>query len=122
VLTTNLQGNLDPAFVRRLRFIVEFAPPDRFLRRQLWDQALPGAAWRAPDLDLDGFAERFSLTGGTIHNIAIGAAHLAAATPSGRVTNAHLARATALELEKSGRPFGPGVFGPLAGHLVEAAA
>ncbi len=44
VLTTNLQGNMDAAFVRRLRFILHFPAPDRELRRRLWERSLPGAA------------------------------------------------------------------------------
>ena len=43
VLTTNLQGNMDAAFVRRLRFILHFPAPDRELRRRLWERSLPGA-------------------------------------------------------------------------------
>ncbi|GAA1552898.1 hypothetical protein GCM10009789_03070 [Kribbella sancticallisti] len=114
VLTTNLQGNMDAAFVRRLRFIVHFPAPDRDLRRRLWDQSLPPQRWRDGDLPLDVMADRFQLSGGAIHNIGLAAAHLAAATPSGRITVAHLARATQRELLKAGRPADVGVLGQLA--------
>lgn len=117
VLTTNLQGNMDAAFVRRLRFILHFPAPDRELRRQLWERSLPGAQWRAEDLELDALADRFALNGGAIHNIGLAAAHLAAATPSGRVTTAHVVRATQRELQKTGRPADPAAFGPLAGQV-----
>ncbi len=115
VLTTNLQGNMDAAFVRRLRFILHFPAPDRDLRRRLWDRSLPGSRWRADELELDGLADRFQLSGGSIHNIGLAAAHLAAATPSGLVTTAHVVRATQRELQKSGRPADAAAFGPLAG-------
>jgi hypothetical protein len=114
VLTTNLQGNMDAAFVRRLRFILHFPAPDRELRRRLWERSLPGAEWREDDLGLDALADRFQLNGGAIHNIGLAAAHLAAATPSGKLTAAHVVRATQRELQKTGRPSDAAAFGPLA--------
>ena len=113
VLTTNLQGNMDAAFVRRLRFILHFPAPDRELRRRLWERSLPGAEWRDDDLELDVLADRFQLNGGAIHNIGLAAAHLAAATESGRITSAHVVRATQRELQKTGRPSDAAAFGPL---------
>ena len=115
ILTTNLQGNMDAAFVRRLRFILHFPVPDRELRRRLWERSLPGEEWRGDDLELDALADRFQLNGGAIHNIGLAAAHLAAATDSGRVTLAHVIRATQRELQKTGRPSDAAAFGPLAG-------
>ena len=114
ILTTNLQGNMDAAFVRRLRFILHFPVPDRELRRRLWERSLPGAEWRSDDLELDALADRFQLNGGAIHNIGLAAAHLAAATEPGRITLAHVIRATQRELQKSGRPSDAAAFGPLA--------
>jgi ATPase family associated with various cellular activities (AAA) len=114
MLTTNLPGNLDAAFTRRLRFVIDFPIPDHALRRQLWERALPGPDWRADDLDLDTFARRFALSGGNIQNIGVAAAHLAAASPSSRVTNGQLVHATVRELEKTGRPCSADAFGPLA--------
>jgi hypothetical protein len=119
VLTTNLQGNMDAAFVRRLRFILHFPAPDRDLRRRLWERSLPGPDWRAHDLELDALADRFQLNGGAIHNIGLAAAHLAAATPSGRITLAHVLRATQRELQKTGRPSDAAAFGPFA-ELISA--
>jgi hypothetical protein len=113
ILTTNLQGNMDGAFLRRLRFILQFPAPDSGLRRQLWERSLPGLQWRADDLQLDLLADRFQLTGGAIHNIGVAAAHLAAATASGRITAEHMLRATQRELHKAGRPTDASIFGPL---------
>ena len=121
VLTTNLQGNMDAAFVRRLRFILQFPAPDRGLRRRLWEQSLPPEQWREGELQLDLLADRFQLSGGAIHNIGLAAAHLAAATPSGRITVGHLARATQRELQKSGRPADVAALGQLVGPLVDTA-
>jgi hypothetical protein len=113
VLTSNLQGNIDGAFVRRLRFILQFPEPDRELRRQLWERSLPGHQWRDGDLDLGVLADRFALNGGAIRNIGMAAAHLAAATPSGLVTSSHVLRATRRELQKTGRPWDAAAFGAL---------
>src|SRR5262249_56451379 len=41
ILTTNMRKNLDPAFLRRLRFIVEFPKPDVEAREQICRQCLP---------------------------------------------------------------------------------
>jgi len=118
ILATNLRNNIDPAFLRRIQFLVDFPMPDAPARRRLWDQALPGVAHRAPDLDLAGFAERFRLAGGNIDSIARAAAHLAAAA-DGPIAAEHLARATYRELEKIGQARARGDFGALARHLPE---
>ncbi|PKO82241.1 MAG: ATP-binding protein [Betaproteobacteria bacterium HGW-Betaproteobacteria-13] len=76
ILTTNLKSSLDSAFTRRLRFIVQFPFPDYDQRLALWKRAIPGAAPTA-DLDFSRLA-RLSVTGGSIRNIALTAAFLAA--------------------------------------------
>src|SRR5262249_24494181 len=40
ILTTNLRGNLDPAFLRRITFKVHFALPEPPLRERLWRRHL----------------------------------------------------------------------------------
>ena len=118
ILTTNLRSNIDPAFIRRLRFVIEFAMPDADRRLQLWEQALPPARMRAPELEqaLVCFAERFRLAGGHIHNIGLAAAHLAAAEQQ-QLAPRHLVRATFRELEKAGLARSAADFGPLAQWL-----
>jgi SpoVK/Ycf46/Vps4 family AAA+-type ATPase len=118
ILTTNLRSNIDDAFVRRLRFVLEFPLPDAERRASLWAQALPRE--RAPELDLAPFVARFRLAGGHIHNITLAATHLAAAQdrPLGP---RELVRATYRELEKAGFSRSPADFGPLARWLSEPA-
>lgn len=77
LLTTNHADNLDPAFTRRLRFRVEFPRPGAGDRLTIWEQSFP-AALRAEKLDLRAIAFAFDLTGGTIRQMAIHAAMLAA--------------------------------------------
>ncbi len=76
ILATNRKGDLDEAFIRRLRFIVNFQVPTREDRRRIWRQIFPPET-PLEHLDLDRLS-RFNLTGGNIHNIAINAAFLAA--------------------------------------------
>jgi hypothetical protein len=114
ILTTNLKGNIDAAFTRRLRFVLEFPVPDREQRRELWERALPAKHLRRPDVDLGPFIERFRLSGGHIHNIGLAATHLAAANPDGLVGQGELVQATYRELEKAGLARSASEFGPLA--------
>lgn len=78
ILSTNMRSALDPAFMRRLRFIVEVPFPDTAARRAIWALAFPAAVPGAAGLDLDRLAE-LPVTGGMIRNIAMNAAFLAAA-------------------------------------------
>ncbi len=116
ILATNLRANLDPAFLRRIRFVVDFPMPGRVERRLLWDRNLPTSNWRDAGLDLNDLAERFRLSGGNIRNAAVAAAHLAAADQA-PVDHSHMARALVRELEKSGLPRGKKDLGPFAEHL-----
>jgi hypothetical protein len=76
ILTTNQRGALDQAFLRRLRFIVEFPFPDASGRAEIWRRAFPAAA-PTEGLDVSKLA-RLNVAGGNIRNIAVNAAFLAA--------------------------------------------
>jgi len=80
ILATNLKASLDTAFLRRLRFIVQFPFPNVAERKRIWQRAFP-AEMPKGSLDLD-FLSRLNVAGGTIHNIALKAAFLAAGTRS----------------------------------------
>ncbi|CAK9089392.1 Cell division cycle protein 48 homolog AF_1297 [Durusdinium trenchii] len=65
ILTTNARDAIDSAFFRRFRFMVEFPPPDRATRAQLWDASLPKLAPRSSDVDVQSLAsERARSAGG----------------------------------------------------------
>jgi|GEM_PF-622025 len=81
VLTTNLLENIDEAFLRRLKFVLEFPPPDRELRRRLWRQLIPARTPLAPDVDFEALASAYELTGGHIRNAVYRAAARAALRP-----------------------------------------
>jgi hypothetical protein len=102
ILATNLRANLDEAFTRRLQFIVNFPFPDEEYRLRIWQVLLPPDLPLAGDLDLRLMAARFKLAGGSIRNILVSAAYLAAAD-GGRVTMSHLLHGAKREIQKMGK-------------------
>lgn len=105
ILTTNLVQNLDEAFTRRLRFIIEFPFPDSNHRLSIWKGILPKETPIAPDVDFELIAQQFKLAGGNIRNIALAAAFFAAEAGQPVDMN-HLLRATKREFQKIGRLVG----------------
>ena len=104
VLATNLRQNLDPAFLRRLEFVVEFDEPGRAERLALWRCHLPASAPLAHDVDLAALAALYPITGALIRNAALAAAFMAAAERR-PITAAHLTRAIRREYDKAGKAF-----------------
>jgi AAA+ superfamily predicted ATPase len=76
ILTTNLKGSLDQAFLRRIRFVVAFPFPDAKGRAQIWQRIFPNQT-PTQELDFDNLA-KLSVAGGNIRNIALNAAFVAA--------------------------------------------
>ncbi len=102
ILATNLRQNIDEAFTRRIRFIVEFPLPEEENRRRIWQGIWPQATPLAPEVDLHFMARQFKLTGGNIRNIALAASFLAA--ENGQLVDMkHLLQATKREFQKMGR-------------------
>ena len=101
ILTTNLKSSMDRAFQRRLRVTIGFPFPDLVQREAIWRQVFPAAT---PTRNLDpGKLAHLNVAGGSIHNIALNAAFLAAA--SGQpVEMSHLLEAARLEGHKIERP------------------
>ena len=102
ILATNAKAMLDTAFLRRLRFVVDFPFPGTAARREIWRRAFPARTPLDPDLDFDRLS-RLVLTGGSIHNVALNASFLAAQDRTA-VTMPLLLRATRNEFKKLGRP------------------
>jgi hypothetical protein len=101
VLTTNSKSSLDPAFLRRIRFVVSFPFPDSAQRAEIWRRAFPTALPTA-GLDFSRLA-MLGVTGANIRNIALSAAFLAA--DAGQpVRMAHLSQAVRVEFDKMERP------------------
>jgi ATPase family associated with various cellular activities (AAA)/Winged helix domain, variant len=101
ILTTNMKEALDPAFLRRLRFIIQFPFPNQAQRAEIWRKIFPA---KAPTEQLDlGALSRLSITGGNIRSIVLNAA-FAAADAAEPVRMPHLLRAARLEYEKLEKP------------------
>jgi AAA+ superfamily predicted ATPase len=103
VLATNLRGNVDPAFARRLHFIITFPDPDETTRKELWAHHLGQLPSTDTDDALDpGALATLDLAGGGIRNVVLSAAYAAVAAGE-PVGMRHLAAAAAREYRKLGR-------------------
>jgi hypothetical protein len=101
ILTTNRKSALDQAFMRRIRFVVEFPFPEAVQRAEIWRRVFPPLT-PTEDLRIERLA-RLNATGGHIWNIAMSAAFLAAdAGQPVRMT--HLLQAARSEFAKSEKP------------------
>jgi hypothetical protein len=101
ILTTNLRSALDPAFLRRLRFVVLFPFPDAAQRAEIWRRIFP-AETPVERLEPNRLAQ-LNVAGGNIRNVALGAAFLAA-EERGPVRMEHLVRAARTEYAKLEKP------------------
>jgi len=101
ILTTNLKSSLDTAFLRRIRFVVQFPFPDAAHRTEIWRRIFPEPLPR-DELKLDQLA-RLHVAGGNIRNIAMNAAFLAAEDGM-PLSMTHLARAARTEYAKLEKP------------------
>ncbi len=101
ILTTNLKNVLDTAFLRRLRFVVTFPFPDVAERPAFWRRVFP------PDTPTEGLVAarlaKLHVAGGSIRNIAMHAAFLAA-DERRPVGMGHLLRSARAELAKLEKP------------------
>lgn len=77
ILASNYRKNIDEAFMRRIRYLVEFSLPGKQLRKELWMSSFSKEI-PTKDLNFDYLAEQFELAGGAIKNIVLNASFLAA--------------------------------------------
>ncbi|MET8699671.1 ATP-binding protein [Kitasatospora sp. NPDC004723] len=108
VLTTNMKKALDPAFMRRIRFVVDFPFPGVPERAEIWRRVIPA---RTPSQGVD--PERLAqltVTGGSIRNIALSAA-FQAADEDCPLQMRHLLAAARTEYLKLERPLTPSEVG-----------
>jgi SpoVK/Ycf46/Vps4 family AAA+-type ATPase len=101
VLTTNLKSALDTAFLRRIRFIVQFPFPDAEQRADIWRRVFPRAT-PTEGLDAELLAQ-LNVAGGNIRSIAVHAAFLAADAGE-PVRMEHVLRAARSEYAKMEKP------------------
>ncbi len=121
ILATNLKKNMDSAFVRRLRFIIDFPFPEEEHRERIWRGIFPAAAPVSDSVDFSLLARKLKITGGNIKNISLRAAYLAAAR-AGVIDMDMLFTAAKRELQKIGRVFRESDFGDCVGGPAAEAA
>ena len=118
VLATNYKHNIDPAFFRRMKYIVEFQFPDVDTREMLWRTTIPKGTPLGEDVDIRFLAERFEFVGGNIKNCILNAAFLAAADGDGKeVCMKHYLQAIRYEFIKVGKVFTRADFEPYASMI-----
>jgi SpoVK/Ycf46/Vps4 family AAA+-type ATPase len=101
ILTTNMKDALDPGFLRRIRFVVQFPFPDAAERIEIWRRMFPTQT-PVHGLDMTKLA-KLHVAGGNIRNIALNAAFLAA-DANEPVRMNHVLRAARAEYAKIEKP------------------
>lgn len=120
ILATNRRKNLDTAFLRRLRYVVDFPLPSAEERERIWRQAVPGKV-ESSGLNFEFLARQFSLTGGNIRSVIFNAClqSTSGSRSSGHrqghlLTMEKIIIAIKREYEKAGRSISLEDFGPYA--------
>lgn len=112
ILASNFINNIDEAFMRRMKYVVEFQMPDSSTRKEIWKS---GFSREIPldDIDYDYLADNIELSGGHIKNIIINAAFLAAKDNTA-VNMTHILKSTQNEYYKLGKRLSAESFGEYA--------
>ncbi len=117
LLATNFRNNIDEAFMRRMKYVLEFKLPDVQLRKKIWQS---GFSQEVPlrDIDFDYLAERVELSGGYIKNIILNAVFSGAKEGNG-VGMKHVLSAVCNEYFKLGKVLKPQDFEKYAYYFYE---
>lgn len=100
ILATNLIGNIDEAFMRRITYVIRFPFPDPAMREEIYRRTMPPEAPVSDDINWAFLAEKFELSGGHIKNIVLSAAFLAALEDQ-PIGMSHLLRSAVGEMKKN---------------------
>ena len=112
ILATNYVNNIDDAFKRRIKFMINFVFPTPEVRLKLWKKIIPQTALLEEELDFEFFAENFELSGSSVKEIITNAAYIAASEHTG-LANRHIVEAVKLNYEKYGKILSKENFGYL---------
>ena len=102
IITSNFAENIDPAFMRRIKFHVKFPFPDLDLRTRLWNNMVPDTIKVDEDVDFEELGELFELSGGKIRDAVLRAA-FRAAERGGMICQDDLIAAGQAEYRASGK-------------------
>ncbi|HCS00268.1 MAG TPA: hypothetical protein DIS68_05595 [Lachnospiraceae bacterium] len=99
LMATNIKGNIDPAFMRRIRYVAHFENPDEEMRRAIWEGCF-GEGVPHEEIDIDYLAAQFDkFTGSIIKTVFLNACARAAGAGE-KLTMKHLVYAIRQETEK----------------------
>lgn len=117
ILATNRKRDLDEAFLRRLRYVIDFPLPGADERLRIWKQVMPEGA-NVDHLDFSFLAQRFPLAGGHIRSAVFNACLQSAGNGAGReLTMPAVLAAVKREYEKLDRTIALDQFGPYAAAI-----
>ena len=102
ILATNYVNNIDDAFKRRIKFMINFVFPTADVRLRLWKGILPDTVRIDEPIDFEFFADRFELSGSNIKEILTNSAYIAASENEG-LKNKHIIEAIKLNYSKYGK-------------------
>ena len=116
ILASNLQKNIDEAFMRRIRYLVHFELPEEEVRKELWKSCFTKEMPK-DFIDFDYLAKNFEFSGGAIKNVVLNAVFLAAEENT-KVGMSQIIRSIRQEYVKQGKSVFVAEFGPY-GYLLQ---
>lgn len=119
ILATNRKNDLDQAFLRRIRHIIDFPMPDETHRAAIWRQVIPASVAENSRIDIAFLARQFPLTGGHIRSIVFNACLQSAHSGDGRkeLYMKDVLIAVKREYDKMNRSLSLDQLGPYASHV-----
>jgi ATP-dependent 26S proteasome regulatory subunit len=106
ILASNFRQNIDEAFMRRIRFIVNFPFPDDDARELIWKKVFPKDSPLEKKIDFALLSQKFALSGANIRNVALFAAFFAVEQQD-EIQMEHIVQGLKIELTKIGKRFKP---------------
>ena len=108
-MATNKKANIDPAFTRRVRYVLNFPRPDVDQRHRIWRQVLgemsDQQSLQRLEQGIEALASRVEMSGAQIKNAVLAAMFVARRSQS-LLDMTHLLRGVERELSKEGRSLG----------------
>ena len=102
IMTTNYLENIDKAFFRRISYVIHFAFPNKDSRKKIWKNMYPKEMPLSKNIDFNYLARQFEISGGSIKNIALTSAFMAARDEK-PLEMKHIILAVKYELGKQGK-------------------
>jgi SpoVK/Ycf46/Vps4 family AAA+-type ATPase len=109
ILASNKKQNIDPAFIRRIRYVFEFPRPDAHERRRIWRQVIAelcdAESLARLEVAIERLATNVEVSGAQIKNAVLASLFVARRCRE-PLAMTHLLRGVERELSKEGRALG----------------